>query len=128
MFGFASSIVQCNYGIGSHIYDLTADQVMKAAMWSQLSQLQYIVAFGLTKISICLFVLRILERVRKSFRIFTWGVLVFCCMGNLALFIVWFVQCRPIQKLWIPTLGGTCISRTAVIDTIRVSTGKSSRI
>jgi len=69
-----------------------------------------IVGIGLAKISVCLCVLRILDRTRKGFVIFLWIVIAFVSASHSCQVILFLVQCRPIAAIWNPHVLGKCFS------------------
>ena len=106
------------------MYYLSPEQIVEARKWGQLGELQTSGAIALVKVSICLFLLRILDRTRKEFRRFIWILMVFSLAGNIALIITWFLQCIPLKALWNPTIHGKCIPGAAIVDVVYVGTGK----
>ncbi len=70
-------------GLGQHIYCLPPEQVPEAIKWSIIAQKLNIIGIGLAKISVCLCVLRILDRTRTGFRIFLWVVIAFVSASHL---------------------------------------------
>lgn len=98
--------LQVQNGGGRHMIYLTLPQIIEAAKYLQLAEILAIFACGLTKISICLFVIRIPNSKRLVTSLYTLiGALV---VVNLAYVMILCLQCRPIELLWNPFLPGSC--------------------
>ena len=97
-------------GLGRHIYCLSPEQISRAIMWSVLSQLFNFVGIGLAKVSVCLCVLRILNRTRKGLTKLLWVLIFFVSISHLCECVLFIVQCRPMPKMWNPHIKGKCFS------------------
>jgi len=85
---------------------LTLQQITEAAKYLYLAEILAIFAAGLTKISICLFVIRIPNSKRLVSSLYALiGALV---VVNLAYAMILCLQCRPIEHLWNPFGPGSC--------------------
>ncbi|KAL2058496.1 hypothetical protein ABVK25_001224 [Lepraria finkii] len=98
-------------GMGRHFYCLPPEQQLQAVKWSTISQICNVIGIGLCKISVCLCVLRILDRTRKGLATFLWIVIAFAAASHLAQVILFLVQCRPMAAIWNPHIQGKCFSR-----------------
>lgn len=96
--------------MGRHVYCLPPGQQLQTLKWSTISQICNVIAIGLCKISVCLCVLRILDRARKGLATFLWIVIAFAAASHLAQVILFLVQCRPMAAIWIPHIQGKCFS------------------
>lgn len=76
--------------------------------WSIIAQKLNIIGIGLAKISVCLCVLRVLDRTRTGFRIFLWVVVAFVSASHLCQCVL--VQCRPMAAIRDPRVPGKCFS------------------
>lgn len=115
------------HGFGRHAYYLTMDQVVEARMYNQYSQLQNIVGVWLLKISVCIFLLRIVGIAHTNFRRFLWLLMGVNTAVNGALFIIWFLQCNPVYATWdlrVPASEKTCLPSSAVVGVAYMSAGK----
>ncbi|ELR02965.1 hypothetical protein VC83_00232 [Pseudogymnoascus destructans] len=98
-----------NYGWDIHVWDLPQEDSVTSRKVSWASMLLYLASSFLTKISILVFYLRILVEKDKLITKITLGSMVICYV---VLFIILFVQCRPLSYYWkilIPGAEGTCI-------------------
>ena len=59
-------------GGGKHIYCLAPDRIQVAIQWSIYAQIVNNIGIGLAKISVCLCVLRVIDRVGKMVSRFLW--------------------------------------------------------
>ena len=70
-------------------------------------------AFLFTRISICLFLLRVFGVVPNWKRIL-YCVIAFMTITNLPFAIIVITQCKPISKTWDPLVHGKCVSLVTV--------------
>ena len=97
-------------GLGRHVYCIPPEQVPSAVKWSVIAQICNIIGIGLCKISVCLCVLRIIDRARKGLAAFLWIIIAFAAASHLAQVILFLVQCRPMNAIWNPEVHGKCFS------------------
>lgn len=97
-------------GLGRHIYCLPREQIPLVLKWSVVSQIFNIMGIGLSKISVCLCVLRIIGRTRKHLATFLWVVIAFCAASHFVQIMLFLVQCRPMAAIWNPRVQGKCFS------------------
>ncbi len=97
-------------GLGSHWACLSDIQRLQVLKWSQLTQTVDVVGVGLVKISVCLCVLRVLERATKKLALCIWVLIVFIVAIHLTQLILFLTQCRPMKAIWMPQIHGQCFS------------------
>ena len=105
----AFNIVEYKAGFGRHVDSLMPAQVMRASEYAVLSETTFIFSLMFSKISICVFLLRLLAdslaKKRKYF-LYLWIALLLVvnviCVGQQ------LGQCRPTNRLWDPTIPGKC--------------------
>ena len=73
-----------NIGVGKHIYCLALYQISAAVEWAIYAQIVNIIGIGLVKISVCLCVLRVIDKVGKMLSRFLWMIIVFVSLSHLA--------------------------------------------
>ena len=96
-------------GFGRHQYYVPTPQLIEATKWIELSRLVFIAATTMTKISICLFIIRIPNSKRVIYSLYAMlGCLI---LVNGAWMSIFVAQCRPFSRLWNFMSGGTCWSR-----------------
>ena len=78
--------------------------------FSAISEAINVVGIGVVKISVCLTLLRVVERGRRRISQFLWLLLVFVAVTHLALAMLFFLHCRPLAALWNPQVHGSCLS------------------
>lgn len=101
-------IVEVHYGFGRHKTDLSHWQFIEFMKYSYGEWIQTFQTLMFTKISICLFLLRIpVERylIRPI-----QGAIVFLIVTNIVLTLVWIFQCNPIARAWNTQTPGHCLS------------------
>ena len=114
-------------GYGRHVVYLDPKQVQNVLKYSFITQIFLYLVNSLTKISICLFILRI-----KKTGWLKWCLYVL--MGGLIVtaatcWIVLFAQCRPIYRNWDRTNPhGSCWDPSIYEDVVWAQVGKSSHV
>ena len=78
--------------------------------WSVIAQIFNVIGIGLAKISVCLSVLRIINRTGKKLVVFLWIIIAFAAASHLVQVMLFLVQCRPIAAIWDPRIRGKCFS------------------
>ena len=107
-------------GAGRHAYYLSERQQQRSLMWNYVTQYLIFLIICITKISICLFILRI-----KNTGWLPWCL--YILMGGLVLtslpcIIILSAQCQPLWAFWAPE-AGTCWSRDVYNDAIWAQVG-----
>jgi hypothetical protein len=97
-------------GLGSHWACLSDVQKLQVLKWSQLTQTVDVVGVGLVKVSVCLCVLRVLERATKKLALCIWILIAFIVAIHLTQLILFLTQCRPLKAIWMPQIHGQCFS------------------
>ena len=97
-------------GVGQHTYCLPPERIPITLKWSTLAQIMNNIGIGLVKISVCLFVLRVIDRTRKSLARFLWLLIAFITLSHLVQVILFIVQCRPMAAIWDKSIEGQCFS------------------
>lgn len=96
-------------GGGRHVYYLTNDQILKAAMWSYISQIPIVIVFGTAKASVALLTLRFIGPTSFWRRIILIFIMVSALIVNFLVIPMTFAQCRPSRALWDTSIeGATC--------------------
>jgi hypothetical protein len=104
----AINIPEVLLGTGRHEFYLNLHQIIESGKLNTLAQPWSIMSTCLSKVSVCLFLLRIIEHQNRNWDFFL------CCLISLvvavdcACSISILVQCQPLEKLWNPTVSGTC--------------------
>lgn len=103
-----------HYGVGRHAFYLAEDERVNAIymIWLSVPFSPGSAAFG--KISIALFLMRLINRNRRQ-QIFLWILVFLLVVVNLLLIIITFAQCTPVTFLWNrvrPASQGTCWAPT----------------
>ena len=94
--GFYLSMVL--YGLGRHKYYLSDHDYKMLLKWDYLDWPQTFLTLAVSKISICLLLLR-LSQFSKLKKVLHWLVL-FIVATHLPLMVLMIVQCRPVEKAW----------------------------
>lgn len=125
IFGFVTITLQVHYGVGRHALYVGEQNAIQALKWNQFARMTFVPTMALVKMSICFFMLRILDsRTHPHFRIYIWLVMAASLVSNIVLFVTWAIQCIPLDAVWDPNIQGSCTSPTLVVDVAYVQAGK----
>lgn len=97
-------------GMGKHIYCLSPQQIMDTAEWSLLAQIFISIDLGLTKISVCIFILRVIKNAQRKLTRFIWVLVSFVVATHIVQIVLFTIECRPIEAVWNPLIKGRCFS------------------
>lgn len=98
-------------------------------MWNEFSQLQNILGVWLLKLSIFIFLLRILGRTHRNFTLFLWVLLGISTAVNISLVIIWFEQCTPLKAIWDFRLDHPkCLTKNTIVGVAYLTAGMRSNL
>ena len=107
-FGFYSKSFAS--GMGRHISCLSPQQIMDITKWCLLAQIFISVNLALTKISLCLFILRVIKKAERRLARFIWVLVSFVIVAHIAQVVLFIVECRPTEATWNPFIKRRCFS------------------
>ncbi|MCJ1246040.1 hypothetical protein MMC30_003244 [Trapelia coarctata] len=107
---FATYVKCIQAGMGRHLLCLTLERIADVAKWSLISQILISVNLGLTKVSVIIFVMRVIDKAKKRLTQLLWVLIAFIIISHLVQFLLFCLQCRPIQGVWNPFVKSTCFS------------------
>ncbi|KAL8752794.1 MAG: hypothetical protein Q9184_005623 [Pyrenodesmia sp. 2 TL-2023] len=110
-------------GLGRHMYYLQPDQRRRFHLIGWLDWMQTFIAIMLTKISICLFLLRIKNN--QSNKIFVYTLIAANVVVTAVSCFLFLGLCRPIRAYWDIDIEGKCFSKQQ-IEAIVASQGSFS--
>jgi len=97
---------QVRNGAGRHEYYLQRPEIIEELKWHAFSQIQLYICTALIKTSVCLFLVRI---VNKKYLIrLLYALSAALIIVNLAVVIALVTQCRPFNKVWDVRIKGQC--------------------
>ncbi|KAL7275531.1 hypothetical protein RUND412_001515 [Rhizina undulata] len=108
----AVAIVEVGYGAGKHRQDIPPADFTHGMMLNYISQVLYVVATALVKMSICLFLLRLAAT--PTFRKICKGLLIFIGAYSALSAIGVSMTCIPVARIWDKTVEGECMSSDAL--------------
>ena len=71
-----------------------------------------------TKVSICFFLLRILDGCSRRLTLPLQISIVILILSNIALTLTWIFQCNPIKGVWDIGISAQCLSREQLLDVV----------
>ena len=111
--------LQYHAGDGRHLYYLTESQVESSLKWDYITEFFLFLVICVTKISICLFVLRIKNKGWLKWCLY--ALMAGLVITTLVCEIILFAQCQPIHAFW--DKKGTCWNPTIYNDAIWAQVG-----
>lgn len=112
-----------HYGFGRPQYYLSEHQLILYSRYAYGEWIQTFATLMWTKVSICLFLMRI--PATKALIRPLQGAVVFLVLTNIILTILWIAQCRPVAAAWDTTLQPSlCVSRGELLRIIIAQASK----
>ncbi|KAL8836983.1 MAG: hypothetical protein Q9176_005984 [Flavoplaca citrina] len=112
--GLAFYLCMVLYGLGRHKYYLSHYDLKMFLKWDYLDWVQAILTLAISKISICLLLLR-LSQFSKLKKGLYW-LIAFIFVTHLPLIVLLIVQCRPVEKTWNTIVDGKCFSKNMIAN------------
>ena len=107
--GSGLDFAEVHYGFGRSQNYLSTWQLIEYRKYTYGEWIQTFATLMWTKVSICLFLLRI--PVTKVLIRPLQAAIVFLLVSNIILTILWIVQCQPIDAVWHTDIEGKCFSK-----------------
>ncbi|MCJ1319571.1 hypothetical protein MMC15_004907 [Xylographa vitiligo] len=95
-------------GMGRHIVCLTEEQIYDTLKWSTIAQILEMIALGFIKVSICLYMIRMIHHTMQRVRQCLWVLIGFISACHTAVFFLFVLQCIPLTAVWDPSIAGKC--------------------
>lgn len=111
-------------GFGKHIECLGTARAHATREWGTVAKAHRIVSLGLVKVSLCLCILRVIDRVERRIAIFLWVNIVFLGIVHVAQLAMVLSECRPLNALWDLSVHGSCYSPNTTYITTYIAFGK----
>ncbi|KAF3480616.1 uncharacterized protein GIQ15_05963 [Arthroderma uncinatum] len=96
------------HGTGRHQYYLTKEEAMQADKYNWISQGFHVASTNWAKVSIMLFLLRIIGQAKSRQAPYFYGGMIFLSVVNFVCIYTIYGQCMPVQSLWDHTIKGKC--------------------
>ena len=110
--GMGFVMLEVYYGLGRHVQYLPLDHYIGFLKYNYLDWIQVFITLALSKISICLFLLRISKFER--YRYFLFALIAFLIVSHTPLTLLFLLQCIPLSKNWHTQEPGYCFPKPAV--------------
>lgn len=121
--GMGFVMLEVHWGLGRHRFFLQPGHYDGFLKYNWLDWNQVFVTLCLSKIAICMFLLRISKF--DQWRRFLYGVIAFLTFSHLPLCLLFLLQCLPVQKNWAQSRPGKCFSLLTIEKIIIVQGGMS---
>ena len=123
--GMGFVMVEVHYGLGRHKYFFTQVHYIGFSKYNYLDWCQVFITLAISKIAICLFLLRISKFER--WRNFLYGMIAFLILTHLPITLAYIFQCRPVNKAWDIKVPGDCWPKST-IEAITIVQGSAYTI
>ena len=110
-------------GLGRHIEYLQPEQIKNVLLLTTIAEVLHTVGTCLVRISVCLFVLRLVPSTHREFYTYTYVLIAFFVVITVATFMLILLGCVPIQGTWDREVKARCISRSAISVIARTQGG-----
>ena len=100
--------VSVAYGLGNHESVLLPSNIVKTNLWSWIAQILAILTLVVARFAVISFLLALSDRTHRQSRWVLYLVGGLQGIINIVEVVLILQQCQPIQKLWDPTITGTC--------------------
>lgn len=94
--------------------------------WGIAAQTLHIVCLALVKVSLCLYVLRVIDRVERRIATFLWVNIAVVGTVHVAQLAMLLAECRPLNALWDLSVHGSCYSRNTAYITAYIAFSKAA--
>lgn len=118
-------VYQVASGAGRHIKTLTPAQLSEFIKWTFVVGVEFVIGTCFVKISVCIFILRFINKTRRGMRYFICILMGFLIVSTLGLVITLLAQCRPLKALYVLDMKGKCFSTNMSITVAYVQAGKT---
>ena len=102
-------------GMGRHIECLPPEKRSSLLLLASVLGCLNVIGIGLVKISVCLCLLRVVDKARSTLTRFPWCLLVFVAISHLGLPLSFVFFCKPVSALWNPRISDGCRSWSTTI-------------
>ncbi|KAK0512238.1 hypothetical protein JMJ35_005366 [Cladonia borealis] len=102
--------LQVHDGYGRHVYYLSNHQILQSTKWTTVFEIQNAIGVYFVKVSVCLFILRMIAVTHEAMRrvlLGTIALLTLLMLGNVS--VICF-QCVPFEAVWNPAISGRCMT------------------
>ncbi|KAL8650079.1 MAG: hypothetical protein Q9226_005297, partial [Calogaya cf. arnoldii] len=124
--GTVANVYQIANGTGRHIDTLTRAQLSEFIKWTFVEGVGFVIGTCFVKISVCIFILRFINKTRRGIRYFIWILMGFLIVSTLGLVIALLAQCRPLKALYVLDIKGKCYSKQVSIAVAYVQAGQTT--
>ena len=114
-------------GFGRNTIYLTPIQLQHWGLYVDISMMLFTIGTGSTRISVCLFVLRLVPATKTFYRRWIWGLLTLFTIITIADFLAQCFQCIPLPGLWDKSVKARCFPESHMTQIAKVQGGTYSQ-
>lgn len=115
--------LQVHAGYGRHVYYLSKFQKVETLKWTTASEIQNVIGVCFVKISVCFFVLRMIEGTNNAIRRIFVSFMTILSVLMVANVLLLCLQCIPIQGIWDSEIPAHCIAPSNVDNISKAFSG-----
>ena len=108
-------MIAVDNGFGKHIWEIPKRQLPYAIKWLVIAVFQNYIGLFFVRLSIGIFILRMLAKVEAKLRFTVWCAIFLDFAVTVMIICLATLWCRPIQGIWDKSIHASCISN-AVLD------------
>lgn len=112
-------------GAGRHIETLAPTQLSEFIKWTFVEGVEFVIGTCFVKISVCVFILRFINKTRRFMRYFIYILMGFLIISTICLVVALLAQCRPLRALYDFEIKGKCYSKDVSMAVAYVQAGTS---
>ncbi|KAI4209528.1 MAG: hypothetical protein LQ351_007563 [Letrouitia transgressa] len=114
--GKAFVAIEVCYGLGRHRYYVPSQRYIVFLKYQYLDWAQCFIVLAVSKISFCLFLLRLSQFNRLRHALYT--LIEFIMVTHVTFVLLFVLQCHPINKAWDEEIIGMCFSKQIIMNII----------
>ena len=119
------TVFQVENGFGRHIEYLQPDQISNVLLITTIIEVLHTIGTFLVRVSVCLFVLRLVPSTHREFYKYTYILIAFFAVVSTATFLLILLACIPIQGTWDREVKARCIARSGLSIIAKTQGGMS---
>ncbi|KAM0802212.1 hypothetical protein BDR22DRAFT_845379 [Usnea florida] len=119
------AIFMVQNGFGRNTIYLTPIQIQHWGLHVDISMMLFTIGTGSTRISVCLFVLRLVPATKTFYRRWIWGLLTLFTIITIADFLAQCFQCIPLPGLWDKSVKARCFPESHMTQIAKVQGGSA---
>ena len=115
-------------GFGRNIYYLQSHSIENTVRYIFICEMLQIIGTSLIRVSVCIFILRMLSGAQRGLHVWIYGLLVFFAIVSLGNLLAIAFQCIPLRASWDKSIKGRCISTASLTRLAKAQGGNEVQV